>query len=223
MDGLSVVAGAAESSVKRAFDIALAAVGLLALSPLLLLVAIAVRCSMGAPVFFRHVRPGLYGQPFVLLKFRTMAEPSGHQQQRHMFFSDAERLTRIGRFLRRTSLDEIPQLFNVLRGHMSLVGPRPLLMEYLPLYSSEHQRRHNTRPGITGLAQINGRQAISFSKRLNFDVWYVDHWSVWLDVKILLITAHRVLWSHGVVEEPQLADIDDVGFGACLGRDSAGC
>jgi lipopolysaccharide/colanic/teichoic acid biosynthesis glycosyltransferase len=210
----------ADSSAKRAVDVVLAAGGLIALSPLLVVLALAVRWTIGAPVLFRHVRPGLFGQPFVLYKFRTMLEPSAEQQQRHMFFSDAQRITRLGRFLRRTSLDEIPQLFNVLQGHMSLVGPRPLLMEYLPLYSPEHQRRHRTRPGITGWAQINGRHAIPFSRRLDLDVWYVDHWNLWLDFKILLITVQRVIWSDGVVREPQLADIDDVGFGVCLAGDS---
>jgi lipopolysaccharide/colanic/teichoic acid biosynthesis glycosyltransferase len=155
----------------------------------MLLTALAVRLGLGRPVFFMQERPGLRGCPFTLIKFRTMREGGG---------ADAERLTRVGRVLRATSLDELPELLNVLKGDMSLVGPRPLLMRYLPRYTAEQARRHEVRPGITGWAQVNGRNAISWKQKFEYDVWYVDHQSVWLDVRILWKTVWHVLSRKGI-------------------------
>ncbi len=176
---------------KRLFDVTVAAVGLVALSPVLALVAALIRLRLGAPVLFRQLRPGHHGQPFKLVKFRSMRSAPG---------TDAERLTSLGRWLRATSLDELPELVNVLRGEMSLVGPRPLLVEYLERYSPEQGRRHDVRPGITGLAQVNGRNADTWDDRLARDVWYVDHWSFALDLKILRDTARQVLGREGICE-----------------------
>jgi lipopolysaccharide/colanic/teichoic acid biosynthesis glycosyltransferase len=181
--------------IKRAFDVSFAAAALLVLSPVLALIAVAVRIALGRPVLFRQQRPGRGGQPFTIVKFRTMKEPAicdGNPRP------DAERLTRLGRFLRRTSLDEIPELYNVLRGEMSLVGPRPLLLDYVPLYSADQRRRHNVRPGITGWAQVNGRNAVSWDDKFAFDVWYVQHRSLWLDLKILGMTLVKVLKREGI-------------------------
>lgn len=171
--------------VKRFFDILVAVVALAVLWPVLVAVAVAVRLFLGSPVFFRQVRPGLHAVPFGLLKFRTMRHAC---EGGVCALSDEARLTRFGELVRRTSLDELPQLINVLRGDMSLVGPRPLLMEYLPLYSPDQARRHEVRPGITGWAQVNGRNAISWEEKFEHDVWYVDNQSFWLDMKILLMT-----------------------------------
>jgi lipopolysaccharide/colanic/teichoic acid biosynthesis glycosyltransferase len=181
--------------LKSAVDRAAAALGLLLCAPALAAVALAIRASLGSPVLFRQRRPGHRGEPFTLVKFRTMAESRGPDGAP---LPDAARLTRLGRFLRSTSLDELPQLWNVLRGELSLVGPRPLLMEYLPLYSPEQARRHDVLPGITGWAQVNGRNAISWEQKFALDVWYVDHWSPWLDLRILLMTVWRVLKPHGI-------------------------
>lgn len=181
--------------MKRLFDLVLAATGLLALAPVLAGVALAVRVNLGRPVLFRQVRPGLGGRPFTMLKFRTMRDAMGPDGAP---LPDAERLTRLGRFLRATSLDELPELWNVLKGEMSLVGPRPLLMEYLPLYTPEQARRHEVRPGITGWAQVNGRNAIGWDEKFRLDVWYVDHRSFWLDVKILLLTLKKVFVREGI-------------------------
>jgi lipopolysaccharide/colanic/teichoic acid biosynthesis glycosyltransferase len=175
-------------SLKRLIDFVGASLGLVLLAPVMAVLAVLVRLSIG-PVFFRQVRPGLHGRPFQLWKFRTMKETRDRQGR---LLSDAERLTRLGRFLRHWSLDELPELFNVLRGQMSLIGPRPLLVEYLPRYTPEQARRHNVRPGITGLAQIMGRNAIPFSLRLAYDVYYVDHQSLRLDLRILLLTFFKV-------------------------------
>lgn len=173
---------------KRTFDIAFAVVALFVASPLALLIAISVRLFLGKPVLFRQLRPGLGGRPFTLYKYRTMGvqSPSGD-------LSDAQRLTGFGNFLRQTSLDELPELWNVLRGDMSLVGPRPLLMQYLDRYSPDQQRRHEVLPGITGWAQVNGRNAITWEERLALDVWYLEHQSFWLDLKILFLTVPQVL------------------------------
>ncbi|MGC4026617.1 MAG: sugar transferase [Mesorhizobium sp.] len=176
--------------MKRVFDILVALVALIALSPLFLVVSALVRWKLGSPVFFRQIRPGLNGVPFELVKFRTMIA-AGDATGKPL--PDSERLTAFGRFLRSTSLDELPELWNVLNGEMSLVGPRPLLMEYLPLYSTYQARRHEVRPGITGWAQINGRNAISWPEKFDLDVWYVDNRSFWLDIKILALTFVRVL------------------------------
>ncbi|HVR85849.1 MAG TPA: sugar transferase [Planctomycetota bacterium] len=175
--------------LKRSFDVAVSLTLLVLLSPLLFLVAGLVLAVLGPPVLFRQWRPGLGGKPFVLVKFRTMSLGQ---------LADGDRMTRLGSFLRSASLDELPQLWNVLRGDMSLVGPRPLMMQYLPRYSPEQARRHDMRPGITGWAQVNGRNAVDWDERFRMDVWYVDHWSLVLDIKILLLTVKRVLSRSGV-------------------------
>ena len=178
--------------MKRLFDITAVVVTAAAWLPLLLIVGLAVRLALGRPVLFVQVRPGLRGRPFRLLKFRTMREGAG---------TDAERLTRLGRWLRATSLDELPELFNVLRGEMSLVGPRPLLMRYLERYTPEQSRRHEVRPGLTGWAQVNGRNALSWEQKFAYDVWYVDHRSLWLDLKILWLTVWLVVARRGISAE----------------------
>jgi sugar transferase EpsL len=185
--------------LKRTFDFLAAALLLLLLSPVILAVAVLVRLRMGSPVLFRQQRPGRGGQPFLLYKFRTMLEGE------HL--PDASRLTPLGEALRRASLDELPQLFNVLRGEMSLVGPRPLLMEYLPLYSARQARRHEVLPGITGWAQVNGRNATSWPARFDLDVWYVEHRSFGLDLKILCLTLARV-FSGADVSQPGQATME---------------
>lgn len=181
--------------MKRLFDITAATLALLLLGLPLLVLAWQVRRKLGSPVLFRQVRPGLRGQPFEMVKFRTMTDARGPDGQ---LLPDAERLTAFGRFLRSSSLDELPELWNVLKGEMSLVGPRPLLMEYLPLYSREQARRHEVRPGITGWAQVNGRNALSWDDKFKLDVWYVDHRSLWLDIKILWLTVRKVLVREGI-------------------------
>ena len=181
--------------MKRLFDLTAAALGLLALAlPLLALIAL-VRIKLGRPVFFRQTRPGLHGQPFQMVKLRTMTDARGPDGA---LLPDAERLTPFGRFLRASSLDELPELWNVLKGDMSLVGPRPLLMEYLPLYTPEQARRHEVRPGITGWAQVNGRNALSWEEKFALDVWYVDHQSLALDISILWRTVRKVLVREGI-------------------------
>jgi lipopolysaccharide/colanic/teichoic acid biosynthesis glycosyltransferase len=181
--------------LKRAADITCAACGLLLLSPLLLVAALLIRLPMGAPVIFQQERPGRFGHPFLLLKLRTMNAACDRQGRP---LPDSERLTRLGRILRATSLDELPQLWNVIRGEMSLVGPRPLLMEYLPRYTSEQARRHDVLPGITGWAQVNGRNALTWEEKFALDVWYVDHWSLQFDFTILLTTARIVCLRQGI-------------------------
>jgi lipopolysaccharide/colanic/teichoic acid biosynthesis glycosyltransferase len=185
-------------SAKRAFDILVAAVGLFLLAPVIGLVALLVRVRMGSPVLFRQKRPGLNGRAFELVKFRTMLPtPEGVNP----FATDAERLTPFGRRLRASSLDELPQLWNVLRGDMSLVGPRPLLLHYLPRYTPEQARRHDVRPGLTGWAQINGRNAVTWDEKLALDLWYVDNRSMALDLKILFLTLIRVFGVAGISAE----------------------
>lgn len=181
--------------MKRLFDIVISSLLLILLSPVLLVLSILVRITLGSPVLFRQVRPGLHGRPFTMYKFRTMTDERDIQGR---LLPDEQRLTKLGRFLRSTSLDELPELFNVLKGDMSLVGPRPLLMEYLPLYTPEQARRHEVRPGITGWAQVNGRNAISWEEKFRYDVWYVDNWSFWLDIKILWMTIVSVLKREGI-------------------------
>jgi len=181
--------------LKRAFDLVVSLLALLAVSPIMLIVAAIVRSKLGSPVIWRQRRPGLNGEPFTLYKFRTMNEA---RDDAGVLRSDAERLTPLGRALRRFSLDELPQLCNVLKGDMSLVGPRPLLMEYLPLYNARQARRHEVRPGITGWAQVRGRNSVSWRERFELDVWYVEHRGFWLDLKILWLTAARVLSGSGV-------------------------
>jgi sugar transferase EpsL len=186
-----------EVPVKRLMDVLGALLALVVSSPAMILIAILVRFKLGSPILFRQQRPGLHGQPFTLLKFRTMADLADANGEP---LPDAERLTPLGRFLRRSSLDELPELYNVLCGDMSLVGPRPLLMEYLPLYTPEQARRHDVRPGLTGWAQVNGRNAISWNEKFALDQWYVEHASLWLDVKILCLTALRIAQGHGIDE-----------------------
>lgn len=186
--------------LKRVLDIVAALVGLLLLGPVLLVVALLVRCKLGSPVFFRQVRPGLYGQPFEMIKFRTMRDAVDKHGNP---LPDDQRMTRLGHILRATSLDELPELWNVLKGDMSLVGPRPLLMEYLPLYSQEQYRRHEVRPGVTGWAQVNGRNALGWEDKFTLDVWYVDNRSLWLDLKILLLTVKKVLVRDGISADGQ--------------------
>lgn len=181
--------------LKRCIDRLAAAVGLMLLGPVMIATALFVWATMGGPIFFRQVRPGRGGKLFELVKFRTMLNAKDAEGN---LLSDEQRLTRAGRFLRSTSLDELPQLWNVLRGDMSLVGPRPLLVEYLPRYSLEQARRHDVLPGITGWAQVNGRNALGWDERFQLDVWYVDHWSVALDVKILALTLLRVVQRQGI-------------------------
>ncbi|MEZ0397076.1 MAG: sugar transferase [Anaerolineales bacterium] len=185
---------------KRLFDLLAASLGLLVLSPLLLILALLVGWRLGRPILFRQTRPGYRGRPFVLYKFRTMNERRGRDGN---LLPDAERLTRFGRFLRASSLDELPELFNVLRGEMSLVGPRPLLMQYLERYSPEQMRRHEVLPGITGWAQVNGRNALTWQEKFRLDVWYVDHWSFWLDLKILFLTLWKTLKREGISQPGQ--------------------
>jgi sugar transferase EpsL len=184
--------------MKRVLDLVVAVVLLLLLWPLLLLLAVLVRWRLGSPVLFTQMRPGRAGRPFRMVKFRTMKDTIGPDGQP---LPDALRLTRFGRILRATSLDELPELWNVLKGEMSLVGPRPLLMEYLPLYSPTEARRHEVRPGITGWAQINGRNDIAWKDKLALDVWYVDHQSVWLDLRILFLTIYKVVVRDGVAKQ----------------------
>ena len=181
--------------LKRLIDIVASAGGLVVLSPVLLVLWLLVRRRMGSPALFRQVRPGLHGQPFEMIKFRTMRDAIGPDGQP---LPDAERLTDFGRWLRATSLDELPELWNVLKGQMSLVGPRPLLMEYLPLYSPEQARRHEVRPGITGWAQVNGRNAVGWDQKFALDVWYVDRHTLWLDVKIITLTLRRIVQRDGI-------------------------
>lgn len=181
--------------MKRCFDFTAAAMALLLLAPPLLALTWLVHRKLGSPAFFRQMRPGLHGKPFKMVKFRTMTDAVGPDGA---LLPDADRLTSFGRFLRASSLDELPGLWNVLKGDMSLVGPRPLLMEYLPLYSPEQARRHEVRPGITGWAQVNGRNAISWDDKFRLDVWYVDHRSLWLDLKILWLTVKKVLLRDGI-------------------------
>ena len=180
---------------KRALDLIVAITALLLLAPLFALIAVAIRLSMGGAVWFRRQRPGQHGKPFTMLKFRTMSDARNAARQ---LLPDSERLTATGRFLRATSLDELPELINVVKGDMSLVGPRPLLMEYLDRYTPEQMRRHDVKPGITGWAQTNGRNALSWEKKFALDVWYVEHNSFWLDIKILWLTLAKVIRREGI-------------------------
>jgi sugar transferase EpsL len=184
--------------IKKSLDRAVALGALVAAGPVIAAASVAVKATMGSPVFFRQTRPGLHGRPFQIYKMRTMTEaraPDGTP------LPDAARLTRLGRFLRTSSIDELPQLLNVLKGELSLVGPRPLLMQYLPLYSKEQARRHDAMPGITGWAQTHGRNALSWEEKLALDVWYVDNWSLGLDLKILAQTVFSVIKREGIASE----------------------
>ena len=186
--------------LKRALDFVLALVGLAVLSPVLILSALGIWFTMGTPIFYCQTRPGFHGRPFKMYKFRTMTEKNDGKGR---LLPDADRLTSLGEFLRSSSLDELPELLNVLKGDMSLVGPRPLLMEYFPLYTKEQARRQEVKPGITGWAQVNGRNAISWEEKFKLDVWYVDHQSFWHDIKILWLTLIKVFKREGINQEGQ--------------------
>lgn len=183
--------------IKRLLDIIIASIALILLSPLYAFVAYKVKKNLGSPVLFRQVRPGLHGKPFEMIKFRTMKDAADEQGNP---LPDSERLTPFGQMLRSTSLDEMPELWNVIKGDMSIVGPRPLLMEYLPLYNEEQAKRHNVRPGMTGHAQVNGRNAISWEEKFKLDTWYVENQSIWLDFKIMLKTVKKVIAKDDINE-----------------------
>jgi lipopolysaccharide/colanic/teichoic acid biosynthesis glycosyltransferase len=185
------------STGKRILDVALSAAGLLLTLPAIAAVALLIRATLGSPILFAQLRPGLHGRPFRLYKFRSMTDARGRDGSP---LGDDARLTAVGTWLRKLSLDELPQLWNVLKGEMSLVGPRPLLMEYLPLYDAKQRRRHEVRPGITGWAQVKGRNAISWEEKFDLDVWYVDHVSFGLDMKIMALTLLRIVRPHGISE-----------------------
>lgn len=184
--------------IKRLFDIAAASSALVVLAPVYAVTAYKVKKNLGSPVLFRQVRPGLHGKPFEMLKFRSMKDAVDAEGN---VLPDSERLTDFGKRLRDSSLDELPELWNVIKGDMSLVGPRPLLMEYLPLYNDEQKRRHHVRPGITGYAQVNGRNAIGWNEKFALDAWYVDNQSLWLDIKILAKTVKKVIVKDGINAE----------------------
>ncbi len=184
--------------VKSVFERVVCAIALILFSPLMLVVAIAIYISIGKPIVFTQPRPGQDGRIFTFYKFRTMSDRRDSQGN---LLPDEERLTAIGQFLRKSSLDELPQLWNVLKGDMSFVGPRPLLVKYLDRYTTEQARRHEVKPGITGLAQVKGRNAISWDQKFQLDVWYVDHWSLWLDLKILFLTVFKVVQQEGINQE----------------------
>ncbi|WP_312535357.1 sugar transferase [Acinetobacter variabilis] len=184
--------------LKRLLDIIIASIALILLSPLYAFVAYKVKKNLGSPVLFRQVRPGLHGKPFEMIKFRTMKDAADEQGNP---LPDSERLTAFGQMLRSTSLDEMPELWNVIKGDMSIVGPRPLLMEYLPLYNAEQAKRHNVRPGMTGHAQVNGRNAISWEEKFKLDTWYVENQSIWLDFKIMFKTVRKVLAKDDISAE----------------------
>ena len=186
--------------VKRFLDLILTIPAFVLLSPVLIVTALLVRCKLGKPVLFTQQRPGLGGRPFKIFKFRTMTDA---RDADGALLPDSARLTRLGRFLRATSIDELPELFNVLKGDMSLVGPRPLLMQYLDRYTPEQARRHEVRPGITGWAQVNGRNAISWEEKFKLDVWYVAHWSLWLDIKIIILTIWKIIKREGISQPGQ--------------------
>ena len=209
-------------AVKRGIDIVGAVAAVVALSTVLAWTAVGVAVTQGRPILFRQKRQGIHGKPFVIVKFRTMRPP---RRGEVWYMTDEQRITRLGRFLRSTSIDELPELWTVLRGDMSLVGPRPLLMEYLATYTPDERRRHDMRPGITGWAAVNGRHALKLEDRLRLDAWYVDHWSLWLDVKIIALTESQVLRRTDVASTQNL---DEVGFrlpgvgGVALGEPDGG-
>lgn len=193
---------------KRFFDLAAVIPSVIILSPLLILIGIFVRMRIGSPVLFRQVRPGLRGKPFTIYKFRTMTD---ERDADGCLLPDSERLMKLGRFLRSTSLDELPELFNVIKGDMSIVGPRPLLIQYLDRYTPEQARRHEVKPGLTGWAQVNGRNAITWEEKFALDVWYVDNWSLWLDVKIIAMTIMSVLKREGISQEGEATAAEFMG------------
>ena len=186
--------------LKRTFDLVTTFFVLLLLLPVLMLITLMIRSKLGSPIFFKQSRPGLNGKIFNIYKFRTMTDDCDKDG---IFLPDKIRLTKFGKFLRSTSLDELPSLWNVLKGDMSLVGPRPLLVEYLPLYSAKQARRHEVKPGITGWAQVNGRNAINWNEKFDLDIWYVDNQSIWLDIKILCMTIKKVITRSGINQDKQ--------------------
>ncbi|WP_192036954.1 sugar transferase [Halomonas sp. YLGW01] len=190
---------------KRLLDLSVAMFLLVALSPVIAIAAVLIALRLGRPVFFRQHRPGLHGRPYEIVKFRTMRD-SFDSQGRPL--PDEARMTRLGTWLRATSIDELPELWNVVRGDMSLVGPRPLMMEYLPRYSAEQQRRHDVLPGITGWAQVHGRNSLSWQEKFELDVWYVDHRTAWLDLRILMLTVKKVFYQDGISAEGHVT-VDD--------------
>ena len=181
--------------IKRIFYFVLASVVALIFSPLMIILTLLVLCMLGKPIIFKQQRPGLHAKPFYIYKFRTMNDKKNTHGE---FLTDAERITTFGKLLRSTSLDELPSLWNVLKGDMNLVGPRPLLMEYVPLYNAVQARRHDVKPGVTGWAQVNGRNAISWEEKFKLDVWYIDHQSLWLDIKIIILTFKKVFFRDGI-------------------------
>jgi sugar transferase EpsL len=185
---------------KQTFDLVITVLASIVLSPFLALTALLVRIQLGSPVLFKQIRPGLHGKPFYIFKFRTMTSERNIDGD---LLSDVQRLTKLGKFLRSASFDELPELFNILKGDMSVVGPRPLLMHYLKLYTPEQMRRHEVKPGITGWAQINGRNAITWEEKFKLDVWYVDHQSLWLDLKILYMTIWKIIKREGINQPGQ--------------------
>ena len=187
--------------LKRLLDIIIASTALLVLSPLYVYVAYKVRKNLGSPVIFRQVRPGLHGKPFEMIKFRTMTD---ERDEKGNLLPNEQRLPKFGKMLRATSLDEMPELWNVIKGDMSIVGPRPLLMDYLPLYNEEQAKRHKVRPGMTGYAQVNGRNAISWEKKFELDTWYVENQSIWLDFKIMFQTVKKVLVKEGINQSEEV-------------------
>ncbi|WP_392538279.1 sugar transferase [Legionella sp. 227] len=189
--------------LKRFFDVLLASILLIVFMPILIIVGLLIRYRLGSPIFFRQDRPGLHGKTFQVIKFRTMRELYDKQGE---VLPDKDRITRFGHFVRASSLDELPQLWNVLKGEMSFVGPRPLLMEYLSLYNDEQKRRHDVKPGITGLAQVNGRNALTWDDKFKLDLWYVDHQSFYLDIKILLLTVKKVVIREGITSQGSVSN-----------------
>lgn len=188
--------------IKRFFDIVISLIALLFLFPVIAIIAFEIYRKLGSPVLFRQIRPGKDEEPFEMIKFRTMRN---YTDEKGRFLSDSKRMVPFGNFLRKSSLDELPEFWNVLKGDMSVVGPRPLLMEYLPLYNEHQKKRHDVRPGITGWAQVNGRNAISWQEKFNLDVWYVENQSFWLDVRILLMTIKKVIMREGISAEGEAA------------------
>ena len=203
------------SRSKRIFDLLTTSLGLIVTLPVLIVISLLVWIFLGTPVLFRQPRPGYKGKPFITYKFRTMTDRCGPDGK---LLPDAKRLTPFGRFLRSTSLDDLPQMFNVLRGEMSLVGPRPLLMQYLNRYTPEQMRRHDVLPGLTGWAQIHGRNALDWDEKFELDVWYVDHRTFWLDIKILFMTVGKVLKREGISQPGQVTAEEFKGSGQDVGK-----
>ena len=195
---------------KRVFDLLLSIPVLILVSPVIIVVTLLVRMRLGSPVFFSQLRPGLHARPFYMLKFRTMTNTRGSDGR---LLLDDKRMTRLGNFLRRTSIDELPEFVNVFKGDMSLVGPRPLLMQYLDRYTPEQARRHEVKPGITGWAQVNGRNAITWEEKFKLDVWYVDNWSLWLDIKVVAMTIRKILKREGISQPGQATMEEFKGIG----------